>query len=251
MERDFDGKVVIVTGAGSGLGRAASLLFARRGAMLCLAGRTAAKIEDTAGRIAALGGTAVTCAGELSDSASCKRVIDAAIEAFGGIDILCNVAAEVTLGHFDQVSEAQWNRTIATNLSVPFFMMRHAMPHIMERHGNVVNVSSTGGLMGQAYLGPYTASKFGLLGLTRSLAMEYMDSPVRINALAPGTMATEMATASVIPDDVDPRLFSRYCGIRPPSTAEDVAETLVYLASDAAKAVHGACFAADGGITTG
>jgi NAD(P)-dependent dehydrogenase (short-subunit alcohol dehydrogenase family) len=251
MQRDFEGRSVIVTGAGSGLGRAAALLFAQRGAQLCLSGRTAAKLEETAARLDMLGAKSVSVVGSLGTADSCRAVVDAAVEAFGGVNVLCNVAADVEIRHFADVTEEMWNRLIAGNLSAPFFMMQHAMPHIVARRGNIVNVASTGGLMGQAYLSAYTASKFGLVGLTRSVAMEFMDSPVRINVLAPGTMATGMADNSTVPDDLDPRLFGRYVGIRPPATPEAVAETLVYLASDAASGMHGACVSVDNGITTG
>ncbi|MDB6063577.1 MAG: short-chain dehydrogenase/reductase [Verrucomicrobiaceae bacterium] len=246
---EFAGKVVIITGAGSGLGRAASIGFAREGATLCLAGRTESKLIETSRQIG--GDKAIHVATDLGNPAACAAVIEATIKAFGRIDVLCNVAADVFFQRYSDVTPESWNQLVASNLTAPFFMMQAAMPHLLESHGNIVNVASTGGTMGQAYLAPYTATKFGLLGLTRSLAMEMMKNPVRINALSPGPMQTEMIAGTSFPDYADPQLVSHYVGMRPVPPPEDLVETLLFLASDRAKAVHGANWAADGGITSG
>lgn len=248
---EFTGKVVLVTGAGSGLGRAASLAFAREGATLCLLGRSAYKLAETARLIGEAGGRSVELPFDLGDADDCAASIAAAIAAFGRLDVLCNIAADVIFHQLPDVTAAQWHRTIASNLSGPFFLMQAAMPHLIESHGNIISVASTAGFMGQAYLAPYTASKFGLVGLTLSLAMEMMDIPVRINVLAPGPMRTEMLQGMAFPDFADPRLLARYTGMRPPCPPEDVVEPLLFLASDRARRVHGACWAVDGGIMAG
>jgi meso-butanediol dehydrogenase/(S,S)-butanediol dehydrogenase/diacetyl reductase len=248
---EFAGKVVLITGAGSGLGRAASLAFAREGAALCLLGRSPDKLAETARQIGEMGGQCVELAFDLGDPQGCVAAIDAALAAFGRLDILCNVAADVMFHPLSDIKAEEWRRTIASNLSGPFFLMQAAMPHLIESRGNIISVASTAGFMGQAYLAPYTASKFGLVGLTLSLAMEMMDSPVRINVLAPGPMVTEMTHGMDFPDFADPKLLARYTGMRPPCPPEDVVEPLLFLASDRARRVHGACWSVDGGITAG
>ncbi|MDI1297444.1 MAG: SDR family NAD(P)-dependent oxidoreductase [bacterium] len=248
---EFSGKVVLITGAGSGLGRAASLAFAHEGASLCLLGRSADKLAETARLIRDAGGECVELPFDLSHADSCVVAIASALAAFGRLDVLCNIAADVMFHPLSDVTAEQWDRMIASNLSGPFFLMQAAMPHLIESCGNIISVASTAGFMGQAYLAPYTASKFGLVGLTLSLAMEMMDSPVRINILAPGPMRTEMTQGMAFPDFADPKLLARYTGMRPPCPPEDVVEPLLFLASDRARRVHGACWSVDGGIMAG
>ncbi|WP_336971351.1 SDR family oxidoreductase [Sphingobium aromaticiconvertens] len=248
---EFTGKVVLITGAGSGLGRAASLAFAREGASLCLLGRSLDKLQETGRLIREGGGHCVELAFDLGNAEDCIAAIASAIAAFGRLDVLCNIAADVMFHQLSAITVKEWHRTIASNLSGPFFLMQAAMPHLVESHGNIVSVASTAGFMGQAYLAPYTASKFGLVGLTLSLAMEMMNSPVRINVLAPGPMRTEMTQGMTFPDFADPKLLGRYTGMRPPCPPEDVVEPLLFLASERARRVHGACWAVDGGIMAG
>ena len=248
---EFAGKVVLVTGAASGLGRAASIRFAAEGAKLCLVDLNADGIAETARQIGEAGGQSTAFAGDLGDPANCARAVTHAIEAFGRLDVLCNIAGILRFHALADVTPDDWSRLFSANVTAPFFMMQAAMPHLVEAKGNVVNVASTAAFLGQAYTAPYAATKSALLSLTKSLAMEFMQSPVRINALAPGGMLTEMVHTLKFPDNADQNLIARYIGIRPPSQPEDIVEPLLFLASDRARSVHGACYNADNGITAG
>lgn len=248
---EFDGKVVLVTGAASGLGRAASVRFAAEGARLCLVDLNGAGLAETARRIAETGGESVSFAGDLGNAANCAQAVARAVETFGRLDVLCNIAGILRFHALADVTTEAWERLFSANVTAPFFMMQAAMPHLVESHGNVVNVVSTAAFLGQAYTAPYSATKAALLSLTKSLAMETMNSPVRINALAPGGMLTEMVQTLEFPQDADQNLIARYIGIRPPAQPEDIVEPLIFLASERARSVHGACYTADSGITAG
>lgn len=248
---EFDGKVVLVTGAASGLGQAASIRFASEGAALCLVDLNEDGLTETAKAIEAAGGKSVIFAGDLGQQANCASAVATAVKAFGKLDVLCNVAGMLRVNPLSEIAVEEWDRLLSANLSAPFFMIQAAMPHLIESEGNAVNVVSTAAFLGQAYMAPYGATKAALLSLTRSLAMEFMNKPVRINALAPGGMLTPMATGLSMPDGLEMELVGRYMGIRPPSEIDEIVEPLMFLASDRAKAVHGTCFTADNGITSG
>lgn len=248
---EFVGKSVIVTGAASGLGRAASLRFAQEGASVCLVDLNAEGLAETGRRIADAGGVSVSFSGDLGDPANCASAIQTALDAFGKLDVLCNIAGILRFHGLADVTTTDWNRLFSANVTAPFFMMQAAMPHLIETHGNIVNVTSTAAFQGQAYTAPYSATKAALLSLTKSLAMEFIKSPVRINALAPGGMTTEMVQGLQFPADADNAMIMRYCGFRPPSTPDDIVEPLIFLASDRARSVHGTCYMADNGITAG
>lgn len=250
-EGEFAGKVVLVTGAASGLGRAASVRFAAEGAKLCLVDLNAEGLAETARRIVEAGGETASFAGDLGDPANCATAVAAAIDAFGRLDVLCNIAGILRFHALADVTTEDWSRLFSANVTAPFFMIQAAMPHLVEAKGNVVNVVSTAAFLGQAYTAPYAATKAALLSLTKSLAMELMHSPVRINAIAPGGMLTEMVQTLKFPETADQSLIARYIGTRPPSQPEDIVEPLLFLASDRARSVHGSCYGADNGITAG
>lgn len=248
---EFAGKAVLVTGAASGLGRAASLRFAAEGASVCVVDKSADGLAETVRRITDQGGNCTSHCANLGIPAHCVSAVEAAIAAFGKLDVLCNVAGILRFHGLADVSEEDWQALFAANVTAPFFMMQAAMPYLIETRGNIVNVASTAALIGQSYTAPYAATKAALLSLTKSLAMEFIKSPVRINAIAPGGMLTEMIQGLAFPEGADTDMILRYCGFRPPNTPEDIVEPLMFLASDRARAVHGACYTADNGITAG
>ena len=145
----------------------------------------------------------------------------------------------------------QWHKTLAVNLSAPFFLSRAAIPHLLAANGAIVNVASSAAFIGEAYAAAYCATKAGLVNLTKAMAMEYMKQPIRINAVAPGGMITNIAVNFRPPEGCDVELLKRYAGMRGVVEVDDVADLVAYLACDAARGYHGACLSIDAGITAG
>ena len=250
MDRiDFSGKTVLVTGAASGLGKATALAFAKAHAAACIVDLNEAGLEATLSEIEAHKARGAVFAADISDPANCTKAVAAAVEAFGRLDVLCNVAGIVEFEHFTRITPERFNRMLAVNLTGPFFLCQAAMPHLLESRGAIVNVSSAAAFRGQPYMTHYNASKAALVSLTKSLATEYVKQPVRINAIAPGSMMTGMVNTK-IPSDLDPQLMGKIGAIRPPSQPEEMTDLILYLASERASAVHGATFSIDCGMTT-
>ncbi len=247
----FAGKVVFVTGASSGLGAATALKFAQEGARVFGIGRNLQGLAQLSEQVASAQGEVHTEVCDLSQPSQCKAAIAHCIEVFGGLDVLVNAAGKHSFRHTQTVSEADWAEDIATNLSGPFFLCQAAIPHLLAAKGNIVNVASIAGLQGQPYSAAYCSAKHGLLGLTRSLALEYMRQDLRVNAICPGGMDTPQVHNIQIPPDVDFDLVMRSAGLRGMMPAGDVADVILFLASSAAKAIHGAVYPVDGGKTIG
>jgi NAD(P)-dependent dehydrogenase (short-subunit alcohol dehydrogenase family) len=245
------GKVALVTGAAAGLGRATALRLARAGADLCLVDINGSGLDATANEARALGVNAIAFTADLAVAGNCHDAVAAALRTFRRLDALCNVAAVFIPCHAEQMKTADWDKTLAVNLSAPFHLIQAAMPHLLEAHGAVVNVSSCAAFVGQAYTAAYCATKAGLTHLTRALAMEYMHKPVRFNTVAPGGMMTTLAAGIRELEDPDVSLLKRYSPLRGVVEIEDVAEVVAFLASDAARGYHGACINIDNGITAG
>ena len=248
---DMKGKTAIVTGAASGLGKVTAMKLARTGADLCLVDFNEAGLNET-GALAQSEGVQVLChRADLSDPDQCRPVVDAALAHFGRLDALCNVAGIIRMAHAHDMARQDWDRIIAVNLTAPFLLSQAAIPHLLESEGAIVNVASSASYIGEAYAVAYCSSKFGLLGMTKALAMEYTRQPIRINAVGPGGMATNIGAEMSFPADPDMELMSRYMGLRGMVEVTDVADMIALLASPTGRSFHGACINIDAGITAG
>ena len=194
----FEDKIAVVTGAGSGIGRATALRLGEEGASVVAADISAA-VDDVAAEIEAAGGTAVSVRADVSRRAGAEAPIDLALERFGRLDVLCNVAGILAASHSDQTTDEEWERVIAVNLTGVFYTTRHALPALVESKGAIVMASSTSALSGHPWMTAYSASKGGVLAMTRTLAMEYARRGVRVNAVAPGGITTPMVGGLATP----------------------------------------------------
>ena len=244
-------KVALVTGAARGLGRAIAEALAADGIALFLVDILAERLEETRGDLAAKGATVVAHAADIASRANCVGAVAAAVAHYGRLDILVNAAGIVRFNHATDVPEDEYRKIFAVNVDAAFFLSQAALPHIIAAKGNIVNVASQAAKLGSPYIVPYSMSKAALAHMTRGLAMEYMEAPIRINAVCPGTMATEIGDGLAMPDGIDYAKIARYGGERPANEAAEVAAVVAFVASDRASAVHGAILHADGGVTAG
>lgn len=251
------GKVAIVTGAGRGIGRAQALELARQGARVVVNDLPRGEprpADVTVGEIIAAGGEAVSASHNVATLPGAAAIVQAAIDAFGRVDILVNTAGLGRVGAVQEMSEADWDAVIAVNLRGTFLMVRHAAAHfIAQRSGAIVNIASDAGL-GDYYLSPYSAAKEGIVGFTRAMARELGRFGIRCNALRPRAFDTGMATEVGFERQIAfNRNFGRpMCGTHPIrhnilGKAAEVAAITAWLCSDAAAILNGRVIAAGGG----
>lgn len=236
-------KVALVTGASAGLGAAVAQLFAERGAKVFGIARDADRMaavfaEVPGGRYAPV---------DVTSSAACRDAVAQCVAAFGRLDVLVNVAGFHQMRHTTSVTDEDWERDLAVNLSGPFYLCRAALPHLLETGGNIVNVASIAGVEGEVYSAGYCAAKHGLVGLTRALAVEYTKERIRVNCVCPGGMPTAQTTEFTAPDNADWDLILRIASPRGFAETVDVAKAIAFLASDDAAAIHGAVYRVDNG----
>lgn len=248
---DMTGKAALVTGAGGGLGQAVAVILARAGADICIVDVKEDGLDETAKRIKDCGRKALVHVADLSVADNCPAAVAATVQAFGRLDALCNVAGVLKLANSHEMPVADWNLVMAVNLTAPFLLSKAAIPHLLDSEGAIVNVTSIAAHMGQAYAAAYCASKAGLAQLTKAMAMEYLKTPLRINAISPGGMVTEIGASFVPPAGADPELLGRYRPIRGLVEVADMANMVAYLASPASAGFHGAVIQMDKAITAG
>ena len=249
MTMGFEGKVALVTGAASGIGRASALAFARERARVVVADVDAKGGEETAGRINEGGGEAVFVQADVSNAASVAAMVDAAVAAYGRLDCAHNNAG--ILGELGvllhEYREEDWDRIMAVNLKGVWLCMKYEIPQMLSQGGGaLVNTASVAGLVGSRFAAAYGASKHGVVGLTRTAALQYAQHGIRVNAVCPGLTRTTMAERIFsAPEIMAHRTASQPVGRV--GTPEEVAESVVWLCSDAASFVTGHAMAVDGG----
>ncbi|MGH9500487.1 MAG: SDR family NAD(P)-dependent oxidoreductase [Terriglobales bacterium] len=248
MSSRLKGKVAIVTGAGTGIGRACALALAREGARLALVGRRKKKLEDLAGEI---GSAAIAVAGDVSRKADIDGLVARTVAEFGGIQILLNNAGVLHPGTVEQISEEQWDETFNINVRGLWLLTRTALPHLRKAGGgSIINVASVLGVNGARNRASYAASKAAVVLLTKCMAIDHGHENIRANAICPSYVETDM-TAATLSQAQDPQATLRErVGLHPLGRLgrpEDIAGLAVYLASDESSWVTGAVFPVDGG----
>ncbi|MBW2243587.1 MAG: SDR family oxidoreductase [Deltaproteobacteria bacterium] len=246
MQR-FEGKVAFITGAASGIGRATAERLAREGASLFLCDVQQEGLEATVKQCHELGAEAEGQRCDVGEAPDIVASVDACIKRFGGIDILVNVAGILTLERTETASLETWERILRINLTGTFLLCQAALASLLERRGNIVNISSTSALAGMPYAAAYGASKGGILAFTRTLAVEYGKQGLRANAICPGSIKTPMTGRSGLPDNPDISLLQRAMALDEPRGPETVAAVIAMVASDDGAHINGESIRVDGG----
>jgi meso-butanediol dehydrogenase / (S,S)-butanediol dehydrogenase / diacetyl reductase len=247
--RRFTEDVAVVTGAGSGIGRAVALRLAREGAQVAALDVAADNVAETVDSIAAKGGTAIGYTCDVSSEASVNETVASLVDGLGPPTVVCNVAG---IGGFYETAEMpleRWEKILAVNLTGPFLVCRAALPHLAEHGGAIVNVASNTALMGQTYSAAYCASKAGLLMFSKALAAEYLSRGVRVNVVAPGGTDTPLLGAFELPEGADMGELSKIMSPMGFSTPAEIAASIAFLASAESSYTTGAVLSVDGGLT--
>ncbi len=244
-------KVAIVTGASSGIGRAAAKLFAAEGAKVVVSARRQAELDILVAEISAAGGEAIAVAGDVRDDGIAQALVETATQRFGGLDIAFNNAgATGEMAPVPEISVAGWQETIDTNLTSAFLGARHQIPAMIERGGGSIIFTSTfvGHTVGFPGLGAYAASKAGLIGLTQVIAAEFGAKGIRANALLPGGTDTPMGRTVVNTPEIRSFVEGLHA-LKRLASPEEIARSALYLACDASSFMTGNALLVDGGVS--
>lgn len=251
MARVLDGKVALVTGASSGIGRATAKLFANEGARVVVTARRQAELDTLVAEIMADGGEATALAGDIREEAFAQALVHCAQDRYGGLDIAFNNAGTLgEMGPTPQVSLAGWRDTIDTNLTAAFLGAKHQTPALVARGGGTLIFTSSfvGHAAGFPGVAAYAASKAGLIGLTQALAVEFGAQGVRVNAILPGATDTPAYRAwASTPETVE--FITGLYALKRVASADEIARSVLYLASDASTFTTGSAFVVDGGVS--
>jgi NAD(P)-dependent dehydrogenase (short-subunit alcohol dehydrogenase family) len=248
--RGFNGKSVIITGATSGIGRAAAAAFAAERSHLVLVGRDQGALHAAVAEVESAGGRGVACAADVTADDAPERIVRSALDAYGGIDVLVNAAGVIATGTLETTTDEAWDAMMALNLRAPFRLMREALPHLRSRRGAVVNVSSVNGLRSFAGVLAYCVSKAGVDHLTRCAALELAPLGVRVNAVNPGVTVTNLHRRSGMADAQYAAFLERSKETHPlgrPGQPDEVAALILFLASERAAWMTGETIPIDGG----
>ena len=246
-----DGKVALITGGASGIGRAAALVFAREGAKVMVTDVNTAGLEETVAMIESNGGDAFHVRCNVADDADVKSLIAHTVQHYGRLDCAFNNAGvSPTGGRIAEIEKPDWDRVIAINLTGVWLCMKHEINQMLQQGGGaIVNTASIIGLVGEQRTGAYCAAKHGVVGITRTAALEYARKNIRVNAICPGSTLTPMMQAAL---ERDPRRKAAYEASHPLGrlgTAAEMGEATVFLCSDSASYITGLALPVDGGYT--
>ncbi len=252
--RELDGRTAVITGAGSGIGRAVAELFAAAGSRVVLVGRNRSNLDEVRDALESVGTACAVVSGDVAVPDTADSVRDAAVTAFGGIDVLVNNAGTALMKAVPETTVSEWHRVIDTNLTSAFLLSRMAIPLMRERGGGaIVNVASEAGVVGFRTYAAYSASKAGLVNLTRAMALDHAAERIRVNCVCPGSIETPLLEEyyASFPDPAEARREDEAAhplGIAAPI---DVAEAILFLASERSRYVTCHALVVDGGFTAG
>jgi NAD(P)-dependent dehydrogenase (short-subunit alcohol dehydrogenase family) len=249
-ESVLTGKVALVTGATSGIGRATALLFAEAGARVAAAGRNEQALADLSEEIAQRGCEALLIRADVTAEEDARRAVRETVERFAGIDVLVNAAGHISNGTIETTTLGDWDAMLDVNLRAVFYLMQQSVPHLAARRGNIVNVSSVTGLRAFPGVLAYCVSKAGLDQLTRCAALELAAQGIRVNAVNPGVVVTDIHKRGGMSEADYAAFLERSKQTHPlgrVGEAREVAELILYLASARAAWITGATYSIDGG----
>jgi meso-butanediol dehydrogenase/(S,S)-butanediol dehydrogenase/diacetyl reductase len=247
----FTGRVALVTGAASGIGRAVALRLASEGASVLAVDINQERLSTIQNDAKGMSGEIRTRVTDLRERSECIAAVDATASEFGRLDVVGNIAGVLDMGHVVDVEEQTYRHLFAVNADSYFFIAQAAIPHLLETRGNIINTASNAGLQGGAYTVAYCMTKGAVIQLTRALALEFMKKKIRINAIAPGAVDSNIMENVTIPDDADWDLVMRLSSARRSAKPDSLANLFAFVASDEAANIHGAILSSDSGLTAG
>jgi NAD(P)-dependent dehydrogenase (short-subunit alcohol dehydrogenase family) len=248
---EFDGKVAVVTGGAMGIGEAVAILLAERGASVAILDRDRTVAEKVAADLTARGLSARAYPTDVAKGEEVAAAVAAVLADFGQIDVVSNNAGIQRYGTVETTSEAEWDEVINVNLKSVYLVCHHAIPHLRKTRGAIVNMASVQSFATQKSVAAYTTGKHGLIGLTRSMALDFAADGIRVNAVAPGSVDTPMLRAAIALDDRPDALWKVVENMHPLgriAQPREVAEAVAYLASPRASFVTGSTLVVDGGL---
>jgi meso-butanediol dehydrogenase/(S,S)-butanediol dehydrogenase/diacetyl reductase len=245
----FTDRVALITGAASGIGRAVALRLASEGASVLAVDINEQRLSTIQDDAKGMTGEIRTRVTDLRQRTECIAAVEATVSEFGRLDVVGNIAGVLDMGHVVDMEEQTYRHLFAVNADSYFFVAQAAIPHLLKSRGNIINTASNAGLQGGAYTVAYCMTKGAVIQLTRALALEFMKQKIRINAIAPGAVDSNIMENVTIPDDVDWDLVMRLSSPRRSAKPDSLANLFAFVASDEGENIHGAILSSDSGLT--